>query len=251
MKLRVHPSFIAFLFVYTFIGGLFDYLVAFAAVLFHEFCHLLIARVAGERGLIVTLMPYGASLTISGESGKTAAILLAGPIGSLLAASISLSLAWLIPETYGLLKGFVRANVSVALVNLLPAYPLDGGRLIRELLPFKGAKTATSAMTLLLSIFFFTLFFIGKMRNLTLLTFSVFMLLYFLSFTVRRAFRASIDDPLYSIVRTDGEGNFRAVVVRCGKKRVRLSGSDVARLVLKYSSDLTVGDALERESAAA
>ena len=196
-------------------------------------------------------MPYGASLTISGESGKTAAILLAGPIGSVLAASLSLSVAWLIPETYGLLKGFVRANLSVALVNLLPAYPLDGGRLIRELIPFKASKAVTSAMTLLISLSFFFLFFVGKMRNLTLLTFAIFMLSYFLSFTVRRALRVSPSDPLYSIVKTDGEGNFRAVVVRYGKKRARLSGTDVARLVLKYSSDLTVEDALERESSAA
>ena len=247
MKLRVHPAFIAFLFVYTFFGGLLQYLVAFLAVFLHEFSHLLIARIAGEKDLLITLMPYGASLRLSGESGRSVAILLAGPIGSLAAASASLAIAWLFPETYGLLKGFLRANVSVALVNLLPAYPLDGGRLVRELIPSKAAKGITSGMTLLLSLAFFALFALGKGRNLTFLTFGAFMLSYFLSFSAPRPVRALPSDPLFSIVRANEDGAFRSVRVKIGKKGVRLSGEDVARLVLKYPSDLSVGTALERE----
>ena len=248
MKVRVHPAFIAFLFVYTLFGGLLSYLVAFLAVLAHEFSHLLIARISGETNLLITLMPYGASLRIEGETTKTAAILLAGPCGSAVAACASLAIAWLFPETYGVLKGFIRANVSVALVNLLPAYPLDGGRLLREWFPSKAVGRFTSAMTFFLALFFFALFFFEKGKNLTHFTFAVFALLYYFSFSVRRPLKAASDAPLFSIVRTDEEGSFRSVIVRDGKKRIaKLRGEDVARLILRYQRDLPIGRVLEKE----
>ena len=248
MKVRVHPSFIAFIFAYTLFGGVLSYLVAFLAVLAHEFSHLLIAVISGERDLSITLMPYGASLRIEGESGKTSAILLAGPFGSVVAACVSLAIAWLFPESYGFLKGFVRANVSVALVNLLPAYPLDGGRLLREWFPVKWVRRVTSVTPLFIALAFFALFFFEKVKNPTHFTFALFMLVYFLSFSVRRPLKAEKDAPLFSVVRANEEGAFRAVTVTDGGKKIaKIRGEDVARLALLYPRDLPLGRVLEKE----
>ncbi|GEM_PF-3078973 len=248
MKIRIHPTFVAFLAFCTAIGGLFRYLVAFSCVILHEFSHYLIARIAGEEDLAITLMPYGASLSIAGNSGRTAAILIAGPLSNVIAAAFALSLSWLFPELYGIMKHFVQANVSIALVNLLPAYPLDGGRLAREIFPGRGGRAFTSAMTLLLSLFCLILFFIGKCGNLTLLTFALFSAGYFFSFAYRRPVIRKMEDPLYSLVSTDREGNLRKVKIKDGKKTVeKLSEEAVARLVLSYPSNGSIGEVLQQE----
>ena len=84
--------------------------------------HYVIARIAGARSMRVCLMPYGATLAIEGETDHLGAILLAGPLTNLLLVSFSLSVSWILPESYGLLKGFIKINLIIATVNLLPAY---------------------------------------------------------------------------------------------------------------------------------
>ena len=248
MRLRIHPLFIAFLFVYTLLGGIGGYLVAFLAVFLHEVSHYALARIAGAKDLSITLMPYGASLAVSEDVPHVGAILLAGPLSNLCIASFCLALSWLVPELYGYLEGFLSANVHIAILNLLPAYPLDGGRLFRQVAKGRWAKVFTEGMTLLLGGTAIGLFFFGGMRNGTLLTFGVFMTTYFFAFSLRRSHVCSSDAPLWSLVSTDREGRIRAVrVKKNGETLIRLSPNKVAALVLKYERETPVAEAAQRE----
>lgn len=234
--------------VSTLLGGVFSYLVAFLAVFLHELSHYAIARIAGARDMTVTLLPYGASLSLPHDVSHVGAILLAGPTSNLLAAACCLAFSWLVPEMYGYLHGFITANVHIALVNLLPAYPLDGGRLLCRIAKGRAARIFTEAMTFALGVGAVFLFFRFGLKNLTLLTFGVFMMMSFFAFSLpfRRVCKG--DSPLYSLVSADKEGRLCAVRVKeRGKTICILSPEEVADLVLKYHRETPILEAITLE----
>ena len=245
MKLRVHPLFFLSLFAYVLLGGIWRYAVAFLAVAVHELSHAFVARFAGAKGLAVTLTPYGAMMTSSGEIPHLGAVLVAGPLSNLALASALLSACWIVPELYGTFKGFLRANVMIATVNLLPAYPLDGGRLLRVLFRGKWARIFTSFCTLAVAV--------GAgvagaiLSNLSLLLFGAFMLSYFFAFCVKRANRCKESDPLFTLAKPDEEGALRPALVLGEDKRRRLSPREITALCLTYSRECSIKEALAKE----
>ncbi|MDR3293213.1 MAG: hypothetical protein LBT20_03820 [Clostridiales bacterium] len=101
-------------------------------VLLHEMAH---AKIAYGRGYImnqIVLMPYGAVLYGEEKMRKNdaVAIALAGPLFNLFIATAFFALWWLVPPLYAFTDSFVYSNISVALFNLLPIFPLDGSRAV-------------------------------------------------------------------------------------------------------------------------
>ena len=107
-----------------------------AALLLHETGHLLTARGLGYRLRSLELWPFGAALSGDVGAGSAAAlpVALSGPLCSLAAAGMSLLFLRLLPQTEEVMEPFFLSNLSLALVNLLPAEPLDGGRALALLL---------------------------------------------------------------------------------------------------------------------
>lgn len=122
----------------------------FGCVVLHEVGHALAARAYGIGTRDITLYPVGgvASLERMPEKpGREIAIALAGPaVNVLIAAALFTGLlgnAIVNPLTLsvadpGIVREFVSrvmiANVALAIFNLLPAFPMDGGRVLRALL---------------------------------------------------------------------------------------------------------------------
>lgn len=118
----------------AFTGDLLLFLSATVAAIEHECAHAFAARRVGFSLDKLVLMPYGA--VISGDiSGipprKELAVCLAGPLANGLTALAFVALWWLFPETYPYTDVAAQISLSLFLVNLLPAYPLDGGRILR------------------------------------------------------------------------------------------------------------------------
>lgn len=248
MKVRIHPLCFVALFVYTLLGGVKEYLVALFAVAIHELSHAAVARFAGAESPSVTLTPYGAMMTTAGEIPHFGAVLVAGPVSNLLVASLTLSVCWIMPELYGLCKGFLRANVLIATVNSLPAYPLDGGRLCRYLFPIRAVRVLTALCTIVTGLAALALSY--ALMNLSFLLFGGFMLSYFFAFCIRRAVHCDFASPLYALAQTDEEGRLRSAVVRGkGRKLCRLSPREITALCLTYPQSITIGEALAAESA--
>ncbi len=133
----VHPLFFLVGIWFCFIGKLPLFLMSAVVALQHECAHAFAAARLGYRLNRVVLMPYGAvidgdlkSLSLKDEF----TVALWGPLANLLTAGFFVALWWLYPTAYAFTDTACYASLSIALVNLLPAYPLDGGRILKSLL---------------------------------------------------------------------------------------------------------------------
>ena len=132
-------------------------LAVFACVLLHELGHALAARRYGISTPDITLLPIGGLARLSRMPDKPSeeiVIALAGPLVNLVIALVlylalgatfdARAMAHLDDPTYGLLARVAGANVTLVLFNLIPAFPMDGGRVLRALLAFRlGRRRAT------------------------------------------------------------------------------------------------------------
>ncbi len=111
----------------------------FASVLFHELSHSMVARVYKIRVISITLFVFGGLARIGREPTKPIQefnIAIAGPIASLFLAAGFYSLTLFFPyaQMVGALAVWLaRTNAGLALFNLLPGFPLDGGRIFRAI----------------------------------------------------------------------------------------------------------------------
>lgn len=103
------------------------------SVVIHEFAHSFVAKKLGYKLDNMYLMPYGVCLNYKCNvfaNNDEAYIAIAGPVSNFLVCLLCLSLWWLFPETYYYLDYFCFCNLLLATFNLLPCYPLDGGRIV-------------------------------------------------------------------------------------------------------------------------
>jgi Zn-dependent protease/predicted transcriptional regulator len=153
IPVRIHFTFFLFLALLAVLtsprGGLFwtGLIVAvFACVLLHEFGHALVARKYGVSTRDITLYPIGGVAMLEGRPTAKSElwIALAGPaVNLVIAAALG---AYLLATNGGLppfsiyltgmgfIESLFMANVILALFNMIPAFPMDGGRVLRSLL---------------------------------------------------------------------------------------------------------------------
>lgn len=141
------------------LAGQFSFLPAMILnVLWHEASHAVTAHYLGYTAQSITVYPFGGCAVIPLLDKNAGAEILsaaAGPLGSLLAA-----FAWQTGEQHGLLPDwpdFTACARDMAMINLLPLEPLDGGRILRALLSEslgekKGLKIARRMKSCLLAV---------------------------------------------------------------------------------------------------
>ena len=115
----------------------------FFSIVFHEFSHSVVARHYGMPIRGITLFIFGGVAEMESEPPDPKAeflMAIAGPISSFLLAAllwggtaIAQGAAWPDPVT-GVLSTLAVINLTVAVFNLAPAFPLDGGRVLRAAL---------------------------------------------------------------------------------------------------------------------
>ena len=105
-----------------------------ASVVLHEFGHALVAQRYGLEVRAITLFALGGGTEISEAPPAPIRDLLiaaAGPVVSIALAALGGLLWWLLPAPFATLAlHLALTNGVVALFNLLPAFPLDGGRIV-------------------------------------------------------------------------------------------------------------------------
>ena len=119
----------------------------FGSVLVHEVCHVLVARLYGIHTSEIVMFPIGGVSRMESQpkARQELLIALAGPginliIGVVLLAAQSdfLPLEKLsVPTDANLVERIALGNLLLGVFNLLPAYPMDGGRILRSLIALR------------------------------------------------------------------------------------------------------------------
>ena len=114
-------------------------LLFFASVLAHELSHALVARRFGVRVTSITLFIFGGAANLEEEPKRArdeALIAAAGPVASLLIGGVMLAVDALVaqPQLRALVGWLGFINITLGLFNLLPGFPMDGGRILRAIL---------------------------------------------------------------------------------------------------------------------
>ena len=131
--IKVHPLFLLLGVYYAFTGELMLFLISTIVAVEHELAHAIAAEKRGFKLNRIVLMPYGA--VIDGDLSECPlqseiAVALAGPICNFLTAAGFVALWWVCPSSYPYTDTACYISFWTAVVNLLPAYPLDGGRVL-------------------------------------------------------------------------------------------------------------------------
>ena len=123
----------------TWTVGILTTLLFFASVVFHELAHSVVAQAYKIKVLSITLFIFGGLARISREPSKAIQefnIAVAGPLASGFLAALFFSLPLFFPgkPMLGALATYLwKTNLSLAIFNLLPGFPLDGGRIFRAM----------------------------------------------------------------------------------------------------------------------
>lgn len=159
IPIRLHFTFLLLLVFLVFIGvggkqsGLTTalYIAAlFASVLLHEIGHALVARWHGVRTTEIVMYPIGGVSRLEKQPAARQELLIsiAGPlvnlllgIGLLASQRNFLPIETLrVPTDANLIERIAVGNLLLGLFNLLPAYPMDGGRILRSLIALRKSE---------------------------------------------------------------------------------------------------------------
>jgi Zn-dependent protease/CBS domain-containing protein len=155
--------------------GLVTALLLFASVLIHELGHSVVAKGYGMSVPRIVLFIFGGVSEISAEPPSAAAefwIAIVGPVVSFILAAFFWEiepLAASSPQLFALVKYLAYLNLILGLFNLIPGFPLDGGRVLRALIwRFTGRYRRATAIAATTGRFLgFLLIFLGVWQALT------------------------------------------------------------------------------------
>lgn len=123
------------------IAGVVAALLLFGSVLVHELAHSLVAKARGIKVHSITLFLFGGVSNLEEEPERPIvefAVSIVGPLSSLALAGICWGLLQLVGNRQGMGAGILTylalVNTVLAVFNLLPGYPLDGGRVLRSII---------------------------------------------------------------------------------------------------------------------
>jgi stage IV sporulation protein FB len=183
VKITIHPLFLAVGLLSALFGGLPIFIICALTALLHECGHIFCAARLGFECKKISLMPFGAAAVcdIEGISpSDEVKLALAGPLVNLLLCVAVAGLWWFIPETYVYTDLIFYSSAGMLVLNLLPAYPLDGGRIVKcifgaFLKKDRALKIALRAMNIVVVIVI-VIIYVFAVRNLSLLSAAVLLL---------------------------------------------------------------------------
>ena len=258
-------------------SGLLFIVLLFLCVLLHEFGHIFTARAFGVSTPDVILLPIGGVARLERIPEKPSEeflIAIAGPLVNIAIAGLLMlfgaqlgvdSLATIENAGAGLLPRLAEVNLFLAVFNLIPAFPMDGGRVLRALLASRfGYVRATELAASIGQWVAFALGFLGLFGNPLLIFIAIFVYLAASSEAHLVAIRAisqgvpvttammtqfatltpdeHVDDAVETLLRTN-QGEF-PVIDGLGRPVGVLARNDLIRAIKERGADARVGDVM-------
>ena len=153
-------------FILSFISAL----LLFVSVLLHELAHSFVARARGLPVHNIVLFIFGGVSNIEQEPqtpGTEFTMAFVGPLVSLLLGALSFGLLALVRGSHSpiepILSYLAVTNILLGIFNLLPGFPLDGGRVLRSIIwkVTGNVQTATNIATFVGQVFAYLFIVVG------------------------------------------------------------------------------------------
>ena len=167
-NVSIHYSFII-LIICSFVVNLFNLLFFyFLFLVLHELVHSFVARKLGYKIGKINLLATGAILDAESDEfsfNDEILISISAPLFNLLLAIIFLGFWWVVPESYNFTQDLMVINLAIFSFNMLPIFPLDGGRVLLAFLSKttsrKKAVIMAKIVAIVLTLFLFILFIVS------------------------------------------------------------------------------------------
>ena len=232
-RVVVHPLFVLFL-LFCFLFGKEELVLIYTLnAVIHEAGHFIVARRIGYDFLQLRLMPYGAELF--GENDQfleydEVKIAIAGPLTNFLLCMFIVASWWIFPSGYDFSMDLCVASLVLGVFNLIPAYPLDGGRILVCVLSQKlGRLKAVRTAKIITQVF-------------AIILFLLFLLSVFFTFNITLGFVAiMLFQSAYSQNKNAG---YERIFCKDAKSRFLAKGIEECRVVV--SEDMWVIKAYRR-----
>ena len=205
MQIKVNLKLFIFLiiFILTHQIEIYGMLMLFAFI--HELGHLLAGVLLKLKPKKMTIMPFGISIVFEEYCEakiiniKKMIIAIAGPL-----TNIAIAIVFFLLKKEGT-ENIIYANIIIALFNLLPIYPLDGGRILKSALKMKmNSRESDKIIYGVTNISLIVLTIIGSIVTLSIknIAFAV-ILAYLWSLIIKENRRYELKERIYRIL----EGN--------------------------------------------
>ncbi len=136
--MKIHYTTYLLIIISLFLGIIDKFLILFFSVIFHELCHVLQAKLQKRKIKKIVIFPIGGIFEIENDENVSLwsefLIVISGPIGSLLLMQV---------------PALSEANKMILMFNLIPVFPLDGGKIL-EIILFKFLRFKLSIKIILI-----------------------------------------------------------------------------------------------------
>ena len=188
MQFKVDLKIFLFLILFYITGQLGEYAVILILAFVHELGHLLAGIILGMKPAKLELKPYGISISFKINPNdynkkiakgdllelKKAIVACAGPVTNLIIIIITLNLRLNIFTSLLI----IYSNILLIIFNLIPMYPLDGGRIVKSLIYlFLGKKKAEKYTNNISFIFLIIVTFMGSVATFYFENMAIFLII--------------------------------------------------------------------------
>lgn len=166
--------FIFYVLVLLIVGFKGEVVISFCVVILHELVHYIVAKRFGYLGLSIKVMSLGTMMQLDDLDQATFKedfiISISGPLFNLVCSALFYYIYMNIAN-YNLIYILYSTNLTLGVFNLIPALPLDGGRILRDILCkknyYKKANNITTTISMGIGIIFLCLYFLLFYMNKT------------------------------------------------------------------------------------
>ena len=162
MKIRIDLKILFFLALFYFTKQIKIYLLVLGFAFLHELAHMLISLILGFKPRSMEIMPFGFSLNLTPKKNdfktkikksnlvelKYIYVAIAGPLLNLIIAAVFSYISLKVNSE--IIDLITYSNLIIFIFNLIPIYPLDGGRVINSVLKInRGSLIANKTMKII------------------------------------------------------------------------------------------------------